>query len=56
MLNIFNCTGVVHSTPLNMIHHPALVICLLVGLVFSKPARIGYDASIKNLDAECVKT
>ena len=38
-LNVFDHAGAVHSSPINMIKQPAVVLHLLYGLVF--PARVG---------------
>ena len=45
-LNVFDCAGSVHSSPIDISQQPAVVLRLLTGLVYASPSRIGYDPSI----------
>ena len=52
-LNVFDHAGAVHSSPIDMIKQPTVVLHLLYGLVFSSPSRRGYDPTITDTGKAC---
>lgn len=53
-LNVFDRAGAVHSSAIDMIKQPSVVLHLLMGLVYSSPSRRGYDPTITDTaDALC---
>lgn len=49
-INLLDRAGAVHSSPINMVEQPAVVLRVLMGIVFATASTIGYDPSITDVD------
>ena len=53
-VSLLDHAGVVHSSPIDMVECPDVVLHVLMGIVFATPTMIGYDPSITKVDGETV--
>ena len=49
-INLLDHAGAVHSSPINMVKQPAVVLQVLMGIVFATASMIGYDPSIVDVN------
>ena len=49
-INLLDHAGAVHSSPINMVEQPAVILRVLMGIVFATASTIGYDPSIADVD------